>query len=89
MDAAVGSTLTLTPTADSTIEGLGCQMVGYRQHFDFQCRFQDQKATFTVDGPGTSTITATLDGVAATVKVLALNNITKVEARAHTRLIRQ
>ena len=82
LDAAVGSTLTLTPTADSTIGKASDVRWSVTGNISISSvDSKTGKATFTVDGPGTSTITATLDGVAATVKVLALNNITKVEAK--------
>ena len=81
LKASVGDPLTLTPTAASTLGSVSDVRWSVSGNISISnTDLKTGKTTFSIDGTGTSTITATLNGAEATVKVLVLKKITKVAA---------
>ena len=85
LEFAVGNTLTLTPSADSSLgkaSDVNWSVDGTANVTIANWDTKTGEATFSIDGTGTATITAELNGETATVKLLVLKKITNLKMEA-------
>lgn len=85
LSVAHGGELTLTPSADSAlgkVSDINWSVTGNADVSIANWDTKTGKATFAVEGTGSATITAELNGTTATVKLLVLKKIEKIAIEA-------